>query len=185
MSELERFIKKHAEKFNDEEPGEGHLDRFEQRLNQLAADTGNRTSYRLWMKIAASIVILVTAGLIVFELATNNFSGHQGLQQATLGLPDEIVEVIHIFNNRANAQIQELDQMAQHCPGSVDLIARTRNEVDRLDKNMDELVEALKENPSSSQVQTALIRNCKAKEAYLNDALLQGKMQKCRDNNNN
>jgi len=179
MNKLEDFITKHAEKFNDEDPSEGHFDRFEQRIEQQSVSFRERRPVRLWMKIAAGIVILATAGLAIFELSTYDFSGQNSLQQATLGLPDELVEIINIYQQRSNQQVIELNQIAQHCPERSGMISQTEKELTQFDENRDKLVNALQENPSNSRIQAALIQNCKAKESLLNDALLKGKIKKC------
>ncbi|MFH1296006.1 MAG: hypothetical protein ABIJ04_01885 [Bacteroidota bacterium] len=179
MSNLDKFIRDHVELFDDQEPAAGHFERFEKRLERLHASGTETTPLRLWMKIAAGIVILVTAGLAIFELATHDFSGRTTLQQATLGLPEELVEVISIYEGRASQQMSELNQIAQHCPDGTSLMKNTQKEVDQLERSMDVLVSALKENPSDNRVQNALILNCKAKELLLNDAIHQEKIRKC------
>lgn len=181
MNNLEDFIKEHAEQFNDEEPAEGHFDRFEQRLDQQHSVTIKKPVVRLWMKIAAGIVILVTAGLAIFELSTHDFSNQNAMQQATFELPDELQEIITIYHHRTTQQMNELNQLAQHCPDRSGMITQTEKGVANLDKNQENLVKALRENPSNSRIQAALIKNCKAKEELLNDALLNGKIKKCSD----
>ncbi|NQV02813.1 MAG: hypothetical protein HQ542_09215 [Bacteroidia bacterium] len=179
MSNLDKFIRDHAGMFDDQEPAEGHFERFEERLESLHASETRITPIRLWMKIAAGIVILMTAGLAIFELATHDFSGRTSLQQASLGLSDEMITVLTIYEHRADKQMTELSQMAQNCSNGSGLMKTTKIEVDQLNRNMDDLVSALKENPSDSRVQTALIQNCKAKESLLNDVILQEKIKKC------
>ena len=178
MSNFDKFIKDHAGMFDDQEPATGHFERFEERLERLHTSGTGTTPLRLWMKIAAGIVILVTAGLAIFELATHDFSGRTSLQQATLGLPDELVEVLAIYEQRTDQQMTELNQIAQNCQND-SRIVKTQKEVDQINRNMDDLVSALKENPSDNRVQTALIQNCKAKESLLSDVILQEKMKKC------
>jgi len=181
MNNLDKFIKDHAEKFNDQDPAEGHFDRFEQRLEKLHASGIKPAPIRLWMKIAAGIVILMTAGLTIFELATHDFSNRTNQQQATLGLPDDLIEVLDIYERRTDQQMSELSQLAQNCPNGSNLVKTTQKEVDQLNRNMDDLVYALKENPSDERVQNAMIQNCKAKESLLSDVILQKKMKKCNE----
>ncbi|NQV01020.1 MAG: hypothetical protein HQ542_00095 [Bacteroidia bacterium] len=131
------------------------------------------------MKIAAGIVILMTIGLAIFELATNDFYERTRLQQATLGLSDEMIEVLSVYEHRADQQMTELNQMAQNCPNGTILMETTQIEVDLLNKNMDDLLSALKENPSDNRVQIGLIQICKAIESLLNDVIHQEKINKC------
>lgn len=179
MSDLENFIRDHAEMFDDQEPSRNHLERFEQRLNKLHTARSKSTPINFWMKIAAGIVILMTAGLAIFDLATHDFSARTNLQQYTLGLPDELVEVLTIYERRSDQQLTELNRLAQNCQNGPSLVQSTKKEVNQLDQKMSDLVSSLKENPSDSRVQNALINNCKAKEALLSNRILQGKMRKC------
>ncbi|MBE0649030.1 MAG: hypothetical protein IH596_14760 [Bacteroidales bacterium] len=181
MNNLDKFIRNHAEMFDDQEPAEGHFDRFEQRLERQHASVTRTAPIRMWMKIAAGIIILITAGLAISDLATHDFSKRTNLQEATLGLPDELIEVLDIYQRRSDQKMTELNQLALNCPNGSQLIQTTQNEVDQLNKNMDNLVSALKENPSDNRVQNALIQNCKAKESLLSDVILQEKMKKCNE----
>lgn len=179
MSDLEKFIRDHAEMFDDQEPSNGHMERFEQRLSQLHGAERQSRPVHVWMRIAAGIVILITAGLAIFDLATHDFRTDKNLQQATLGLPDELTEVLDIYEKRSDQQLSELTQLAKSCPEGAGMIQSTQQEVDQLDRNMLDLVTALKENPSDPRVQNALIKNCKAKESLLSDRILQEKMRRC------
>lgn len=179
MKTLDQIIRDETEMFDDKEPAEGHFERFELRLEALHASSGRPKPVRLWLKIAAGITILMTAGLSVYELATRDFSQQTSLRQSTLGLPAELTEVLDIYESRTNLQMKELTQLAQTCPNSAPMVKTTQNEVARLDRNMVDLISALKENPSDDRVQNALIRNCKAKESLLCDMLLREKMKKC------
>ncbi|TSA26315.1 MAG: hypothetical protein D4R67_08070 [Bacteroidetes bacterium] len=179
MSKLNQFIKDHAGMFDDQEPGTGHFDRFDERLNQLHTLEPKPATIHFWMKIAAGILILVTAGLVIFELATRDFTGRTTLQQAAIGLPQDLVELLSIYENRTGQQMTELNQLAQNCPDGPKLVDDARKEIDQLDRNLDELVTAIKENPDNDRVQAALIQNCKAKESLLNDAILSEKIRKC------
>ncbi len=181
MNNLDKFIIDHAEMFDDEEPSVGHFDRFEQRLDTLKASSVRQSHVRLWMKIAAGIIILMTAGLAIFDLATHDFSTRTNFQEATLGLPDELIEILNIFESRSDQQMTELNQLAQNCPNGSQLVQTTQKELDQFDRNMTDLVDALKENPSDNRVQTALIQNCKAKESLLSDVIFQEKMKKCNE----
>ncbi|MFC2102368.1 hypothetical protein ACFLS7_05190 [Bacteroidota bacterium] len=179
MKNIDNFIRDHAEMFDDQEPAEGHFDRFEQRLEKHHAADMRTSPVRLWMKIAAGIVIFITAGLAIFDLATHDFSNQTNLQEATLGLPTELIEVLNIYERRSDQQMTELSQLAQSCPNGDQLVEETQNELQQFDQNMNTLVSALKENPSDNRVQNALIQNCKAKETLLSDVILQEKMKKC------
>lgn len=179
MNSLEQFIRDHADQFDDQEPKEGHFQRFEDRLDQFHTTSQRPAPVRLWMKIAAGIVILMTAGLAISELATHDFSQRTSLQQATLGLPDELMEVLDIYERRSDQHMTELNQLALNCPNDKGLVTTAQHEVAEINKNMEELVNALKENPSDARVQNALIQNCKAKESLLSDVILQEKIKKC------
>jgi len=70
MNNFDKFIRDHAGMFDDEEPSANHFDRFDQRLAAFHESSVKQSPIRLWMKIAAGIVILMTLGLAIFDLAT-------------------------------------------------------------------------------------------------------------------
>lgn len=179
MDHLEQFIRNHAGLFDDQEPAPGHFERFEQRLAKQEEQSFRPSPMRFWMRIAAGIVILMTAGLAIFELATHDFSNRTALQQASLGLPDELAEVLDIYQQRSDQQIIELTKLAQSCPQGSRLMQLTQKEVEQLDRNMNDLVSALRESPNDPRVQNALIQTCKAKETLLSDKIHQEKIKQC------
>jgi len=181
MDNLEQFIRKHAALFDDQEPSPGHFDRFEDRLSRLHHVGKRQSSRKLWLRIAAGLLILAATGLIGLELIRTDFSASSRQDNRMAALPDEIQEILQVFELRTNSQLEELQQLAANCPGNNGFLTNTQNELSQLDKRMNRLLDVLAENPADPRVQTALLQQCKARETLLNDALLQGKMQKCTD----
>ncbi|MFH1159648.1 MAG: hypothetical protein V1733_01700 [bacterium] len=180
MKKLEHFIRDNQELFDSEEPLDGHFERFETRLAQLQDQRVRLRPVQLWMKIAAGLLVLVTAGLAVFELATNDFTKRTGFEAAALGLPDDIREVISYYQQRSDQRLLEIENLAQNCPEPTGSRNTTNRDLAQLDKNLNDLVVSLKENPSDSRVQAALVQNYQARESLLDSYLLQANMENCK-----
>jgi len=67
MESLKKFIKENRSAFDDKEPAEGHLERFEERLNLLTHEKQNKRTLRIRLitgfSVAASILLIIMAGV--------------------------------------------------------------------------------------------------------------------------
>jgi len=180
MEKLEDFIRNKQELFNGEEPPAGHLERFDTRLARFRAGRAPVQPIRLWMKIAAGILALITTGLIVFEMATYDSAAQTNFQEATLNLPDDLREVLSYYQKRSDQRLVEMENLAQNCPETARSITMTIRDLAQIENNLNELVVALQENPSDSRVQAALVQNYQARESLLDSYLLQANMENCK-----
>ena len=179
MEDLKKLIHDHSEAFNDAVPSDGHFERFEDRLNQRFQKRMQPASNRIWMRVAAGLVILVTATFAFIALFTQDFSGREEMQAAVLDLPEEMQEILYFYQQRTALQMAELNQVMQSCDNGSQLINRTTLDLEQYDQQIAYLVKMAKTQPDNDRVQNALIQQYKAKETIINDAILLGKIKKC------
>jgi hypothetical protein len=180
MDTLESFVRKSREQFDQAEPAAGHFRRFEERLARESSHTITFPGSGIWLRVAAVILVLITAGLITFDLATGRIlpRPHEGF--ATLNIPSDVREAIHYYQGLSDQRMTELDKLASGCPGGEKLLNQARQEASTFDATDRELTRALRENPGNERVQAALIQNGKMKESALSNLILQGNLETCR-----
>ncbi len=183
MDTLESFVRKNREQFDTFEPAEGHFKRFEERLAQ---ESGIRvislTSRGMWLRIAAAVLVLITAGLITFDLATGRVFPRHAEDVASLNLPADVQEAVDYYASLSDQRMTELGKIATGCPNGAKLLNQAQREVSNFNATDRELTKALMENPGNERVQAALIQNGKMKESALNNLVLQGNMETCKKN---
>jgi hypothetical protein len=102
---LEDFIKENRNAFNYEAPRDGHLERFNQRLNNNLSIT-NRFHYikRLVISSAAVITLLLGIGYIFYYYTDRQFNSieivKQNSQQTSSHLFPEPIDTIHPLDNK-------------------------------------------------------------------------------------
>jgi hypothetical protein len=180
MGTLEQFARNNSTLFNDEEPGAGHLERFEAMLEKEHRRVVPMTRRYAWMRVAAVAVVLVTAGLIGFDLLSGRAFTRGGDDLAAVVFTEETREALDYYSNITSERMNEIDKLASACPDGQQIRSRAISESAVFDANSDELKRALKENPGNEKMEAALIRNQKLKEQALNNLLLQGNMENCK-----
>ena len=181
MDQLEKFIRDHREAFDEEEPRAGHFDRFSERLGEERRGMTKISRIRPWMKVAATAIILVTAGLAGYDLLSGTALTAAGDGTSSAYLSEETREALSYYAGITAERMNEIDRLAGACPQGSGLGTEARRESAAFDANQEELTLALKENPGNEQVEAAMIRNQKLKEKALNNLILKGNMEHCND----
>jgi hypothetical protein len=178
MEKLEDIIRSNRESFNEEEPANGHFERFEQRLEKLHNKPLLHIA-RPWMKVAAGLLILLTSALVIMELTGNRDRANLRPDYSTLGLPAEVVNMLAEYDRKTSSQMDEIREMAANCPDGTNLVSYADREVKPIDNEMAELLSGLRSNPFDKRLQIALLENYQAKEMILNNVILDGTFKKC------
>jgi hypothetical protein len=179
MEKLEQFIRKNREQFDDEEPRAGHAARFEELLKKQGHPTVSISRNRTWMRVAATVVVLITAGMIGYDMLSGRAFTRSDSDLASVVYSSDTREALDYYTKVTDDRMNEIDRLASSCPEGHVLKTKAMEEVALFDANHDELNAALRENPGNERMESALIRNQKMKEEALNNLILQGNMEKC------
>ncbi|MFZ4522544.1 MAG: hypothetical protein ACOYNC_12620 [Bacteroidales bacterium] len=173
MSDIEKFIRNHRDEFDEAEPAIGHLDRFADRLSTLPLAAAPRRNRSQMLKIAAVIVVLISAGGLLLDFATRGIreryaTGNQGTE-----LPAEIRDAVQYYTNQTNSQVAAIHNLAADHEEALAVNTAALNEIHNLDAITAELKKSLEGNPGNEQILDAIIRNEQMKERMLNTILKQ------------
>ena len=103
--QLDDYIKNNADKFNDEEPPEGHRQRFEQRLKGISVKKRNKIPIlkNAYFYPAAAIIIGITSGLLF--LARSGNAAHICL------LSEEMLETQNYYASELDTNVERLKKI--------------------------------------------------------------------------
>ena len=128
MDKLEKYFAEQREAF-EEEPSEGHLNRFEARLNQVHTPKMRRFSKdQPFLKIAAVVVVLLLAANLLIYLLPQK-TGHLIPTAANA----EMNETANFYTIRINSGMSQLKQLADKGIGSEAELNQIKKEMDEMD----------------------------------------------------
>jgi hypothetical protein len=177
MDHLEKFFEKNRAAFDEYEPREGHMARFEARMNEAFGEEEPvpvvlRRDRSMFLRIAAGFVILFTFSFFVYDFArTRSIEREQGM-----ALTGELGEAVNYYDNAAASGLGTIRNIACCGKEKEQIYSMASGELKTLDANAVELKAALKANPGDERIQSALIRNQQMKEKIMNEMI--GQMNK-------
>jgi hypothetical protein len=181
MDKLDKFISENASLFNDSEPDPGHFERFSEKLDRESGTVDFRIRRSLMLKIAAGILVLITATVLVFDLAVNRIHKSFETAGAGSGITNEIKDAMTYYEGLTKSRMGEFNKLACCGEEQAHLNSLVSTELNGLDANIAELKQALQTNPDNEKLQAALIQNQQAKNQVLDNMISQ--MKKAKDRN--
>jgi hypothetical protein len=173
MTNLQKIIRENREEFDDQEPAEGHFDRFAARLEQQPVTRSLPGTPTRMLKIAAVIVILITLSVGVFDLATREIREHFANAGQESELPLEIREAVQYYDNQATIQLATINKLAGNQGSAATTGATAMQEIQVLDTSTEDLKKSLAADPGNEHILDAIIRNQQMKETMLNTIITQ------------
>lgn len=166
---LEDKIRKNRDLFDGADPAEGHLGRFQDKLNS-SFNEQPRKLHRLprkFLRIAA--VIAVIMGLsILYYVADPAFNANQ---LAANTLPQEIQEARMYYSRLAEEKLVKINDCAASTAEASYIQKIVEDEITLLDSNSVQLELELQKDKDNPRVINALLRNYKTKSDLLDDIL--------------
>jgi hypothetical protein len=169
MSMLEEKIRKNRDLFDGAEPLEGHLDRFQSKLDSLEEEAPLSKSWysNRAFRVAAVIVILLSLSVTYYIIAPSNNSN----QVAASTLPKEIQEARMYYDQLAEKKLQQINECAASTSEASYIQKIVVDEISLLDSNTVALEEQLQHDNQNERLIHALIRNYKTKSDLLDNIL--------------
>jgi hypothetical protein len=161
MDKLDKIFFEHRADF-DEEPQNGHFERFEQRLNQ--SETKNRKPLLSpFLKVAAVLVIVLLSANLFFTIRSSKQKNKE-----TASTRNEIKEASFYYTSKINTGIRELETMANEGIGSPSEIVQIKHELSEMDSLFLNLQQEYKANPNDERIINAMIEYYQTKLDIVN-----------------
>ena len=161
MDDLDKIIIENSHEF-EEEPLDGHHDRFAQRLNQIES---KRKGWQLtpFLKIASVLVIiLLSANLYVYLRNPKSVGKEMAVAKSDLG------EASFYYTNSINNGIRDLEKMASEGIGSQKELVQIKHELCEMDSLFVNLQAEYKANPNDERIINAMIEYYQTKLDIVN-----------------
>ncbi len=173
MHGIEDKIRKNLNSFNAEEPEEGHLERFSQRLDQFHSEQHESwfERHNLFIKIAAAAVVFITISTLIY---TGSFSWIKSLvseQIVAAELPAEVKEVMHYYNVITDKKVDQIDNLAVSDKEAKRVKAMALKELQALEQARIELEKEYAKQPGNERIMNALLKNQQRKSEILDKIL--------------
>ena len=151
MDKLDKLFQEHKEAF-DEEPIEGHFQRFEEKLNQYHSRKKSTVQSWPFLKIASVVIILLlSANLFIYLLPTKKGNEVKGMAS------NEMNETARFYTVRINSGILQLKSMADQGIGSQQELLQVEKELAEMDQLYQDLQKEYSKNPDDERIVNAMI----------------------------
>lgn len=162
MDKLDKLFQDQREAF-DEEPTEGHLQRFEEKLEHY--HRRKKPILRSWpfLKIASLVIIvLLSANLFVYLLPGKADKQVQGSANS------EMDETARFYTVRITSGLSQLQQMADQGMGTQQDLTQIKKEMDEMDRLHQDLQKEYSNNPNDERIVNAMIEYYQTKLNIIN-----------------
>ncbi len=161
MSSLEEFIKNNKEQISSFDLPDGHLDRFEKKLNKKKP-----ISKIYWYSLAAAIALLLSLSVFIRYEQSQTKEIVNTERLISLGdVSPQYKEVEEFYRQDLYRKINEFQQL--NCKINPEQKEMIDDELQQLDKVYQSLREELKQNRSDERIINAMINNYQYKIEFL------------------
>lgn len=168
MKDIEKIIRENSGFFNDEEPFEGHFERFSAKLEARQSVSPGRISILPHLLKAAAVAILVTlSSLWTWEHVLSPDANKMALGDVS----PEYNEVEQYYVQQVSIMEDEIENIwINNDPEEKEMLLQ---ELDDMDKMYEDLQKDLKANPNDDRVINAMIEHYQRKVDIMNYVLSQ------------
>lgn len=160
MNDIDKILTRHRAAL-EEEPLDGHLDRFRQRLKKSNLKPSNPISG--FLKVAAVLVIILLSANLIVTLRTVKPGSEE-----SAAINNELNEASFYYTNSINNGIRDLEKMASEGIGSQQEILQIKHELSEMDSMFISLQKDYKINPNDERIINAMIEYYQTKLDIVN-----------------
>jgi hypothetical protein len=162
MENLENKILRNRPEFDNSEPGDGHFDRFIQKLEQI--NQSRKFSIPYYIKVAVVLLLVSISSIVVYEVVI-----HPRFERDkyTFGkLSPEYREVEDYFIRSINVKYNNLQNLDMEGKVQKEMILKELKEMDEIYQS---LSKELENDPNNERLINAMIQHYQLKLEILND----------------
>lgn len=171
MSNLEDKIRNQTDFFNQEDPLEGHFDRFAEKLEQQ--HSRQRISHRKsLLKIAAIALLLLSVSYFTFY----QFTAKQQEVMADvikIEYTNEMGEVLKYYDATSYLKTEEIDQFALNPEEALKSRQKAGRQLENLDARLAAIEKEYIKNPGNKQLKAALVNTQRKKSEVISQIVNQ------------
>jgi hypothetical protein len=178
MENLEKKINENRLRFDNAEPGEGHFERFMQKLSRIRPVRKFVVPY--YVKVAAVLLLVSVSSILFYEMV---ISPRFEKNKYSFGkLSPEYREVEDYFMHSINVKYNQLQDLDIDDKYQKDMIMKELNEMDKIYQS---LSKELQRDPYNERLINAMIQHYQLKLEIINGITKQLEIIKNSASNNN
>lgn len=172
MSRLRDKFKNQKRSFDHREPEKDHLARFILKLEADQDKLQRRKSPWFFLKVAASILVLIAASYLTFDLL---YSGPKVTSDQThlMSYSPEMNEVMDYYDDASLAKMNKIDALISDDDEAEKIKQTAYNSLEELDIRLAAIEKEYAKNPDNSALQAALINNKRKKVEVMDRIIMQ------------
>jgi len=170
MSILEEKIKNEKAFFDPHEPTPGHREKFIDLLDAQPELRQTRRIGGIWLKIAATLLILISIGAVAFNFITEKKSSAQNVQ--LIEYSDDFESVLTYYDEKAANKMQEIEKLSPNNEQASRVKKSVERQFEDLDISMAAIEKDYKKNPENEKLKAAMI-NSKRNKVKVMDQVIQ------------
>lgn len=183
--DIEKLISDKLDKLNDNEPLDGHFDRFEEKLKKQ--NKRQIISLNMVLKIAAAVVfvLLITNQAFIYFSSDRktNINTAENKQNVTLAsVAPEYEEVEFYYNNAINVGLNQWEGMVEKGMISEEEKKLMDKELNEFGNIYESLQKDLEANPNDERVINAMLEYYQSKLSVIN--MIVNKLEEVKQKNN-
>jgi hypothetical protein len=171
MSTLEDKLKKHQRSFDHREPQKDHLARFILKLEADQEKQQRRSSPWFIVKIAASVIVLITAGYLTLNFLFNNTPVNREVQ--LISYSPEMNNAMAYYDEASLAKMNVIDDLVENNEEAMKIKQTAYSSLEDLDMRLAAIEKEYMKNPGNSALQAALINNKRKKVEVMDRIIMQ------------
>ena len=171
MSVLEKKIKSEKAFFDKHEPKPGHRERF---IDLLDAEPELRKTHTFesgWLKIAATLLILISVGFITFNYIVEKESNAQNV--LLIEYNEDFKSILTYYDEEATEKMNEINRLSQDDDQAGEIKKVVLNQFEDLDISLAAIEKDYSKDPENEKLKAAMINNKRNKVKVMDQVIRQ------------
>jgi len=162
MFKVEEKIKDNLAYFNNQEPDEGHQERFASRLNNNTSAKPKRVNIQMISKVAAAVLILIATSFLLLKVIDMKV-GNERTEITQIEYTDDFKKVQAYYDEISVERLDKIDELATSEEEADRLKKTAIKKMDKLDANLAMIEKEYVKNPQCEKLKAAIVSNKKMK----------------------
>jgi len=174
MSLLEKKIKSEKAFFDQHEPKPGHRERFIDLLDAEPELRKTSTFGSVWLKIAATLLILISVGFITFNYIVEKESNAQNV--LLIEYNEDLKSILTYYDEEASGKMNEINRLSKDDDQVGEIKKVVLNQFEDLDISLAAIEKDYSKDPENEKLKAAMINNKRNKVKVMDQVIRQLEM---------
>jgi len=171
MSLLENKIKSEKAFFDQHEPKPGHRERFIDLLDTEPELRKTNTIRSAWLKIAATLLILISVGFITFNFIAEKKSNAQNV--LLIEYNESFESILTYYDEAAAGKMDEIERLSLDDEQASEIKMTALNQFEDLDISLAAIEKDYSKDPENEKLKAAMINNKRNKVKVMDQIIRQ------------